>query len=422
MAHRRCGLLRQHDFRSLWLGAAASQFGARMALVALPLVAVGPLHASAWQVGLVGTLGTVAFLVVGLPAGAVVDRVRQRRLLIGADLGRAALVASLAVPAAPGGVALGQLYVVVLGVGVLTVFFDVAHQSYLPRVVRPEELVEGNARLSTTLAVAQVAGPALAGLAVELAGTGPAVLLIAAGFAGSAAYLARIRAADPRPATAAGRSRLAGQIREGVAYVLRHPVLRVLALAGGAYNMFALVLQAMVPVRLVSELGASPAAASAYFSAGGAGGILGAVVARRLARRLGQHRSAWLCLLATAPFALLTPLIDSAGRIWLAAGGYLLLWAGATASNVAQVSLRQQLCPPDLLGRMNATMRFLLGGAMPLGALLGTVLGAAADARVALWVGAVGLLLSCLPLLRLRGGNVPGPPPAGVHSSSTRHT
>ncbi|MFF5075335.1 MFS transporter [Micromonospora olivasterospora] len=161
------------------------------------------------------------------------------------------------------------------------------------------------------------------------------------------------------------------------------------------------MLQTMVPVRLVSELGASPATASAYFSAGGTGGILGAVVARRLAQRLGQNHSAWLCLLVTAPFALLTPLFDSAGRIWLAAGGYLLLWAGATASNVAQVSLRQQLCPPELLGRMNATMRFLLGRAMPLGALLGTVLGAAAGARVALWVGAVGLLLSCLPLLRL---------------------
>ncbi|MGX4655162.1 MFS transporter [Micromonospora sp. SCSIO 07396] len=401
MTDRRGGLLRQHDFRSLWLGAVASQFGARMALVALPLVAAGPMHASAWQVGLVGTLGTVAFLVVGLPAGAVVDRVRQRRLLIGTDLGRAVLVASLAVPVASGGTALGQVYVVVLGVGVLTVFFDVAHQSYLPRVVRADELVEANARLSTTLAVAQVAGPALAGLAVDLAGTRPAVVAIAVGFAGSAAYLARIRAVDTRPVPA-GRSRLAGQIRDGVAYVLRHRVLRLLALAGGAYNMFALVVQTMVPVRLVSELGASPATASAYFSAGGAGGILGAVVARRLVRRLGLYRAVWLCLLVTAPFALLTPLIDSVGGIWLAAGGYLVLWAGATASNVAQVSLRQQLCPPDLLGRMNATMRFLLGGAMPVGALAGTVLGAAAGARVALWVGAVGLLLSCLPLLRLR--------------------
>lgn len=112
---------------------------------------------------------------------------------------------------------------------------------------------------------------ALAGLAVELAGTGPAVLLIAAGFAGSAGYLTRIGAADPRPASA-GRSRLSGKVRDGTAYVLRHPVLRVLALAGGAHNMLALVLQTMVPVRLVSELGASPATASAYFSAGGAGG------------------------------------------------------------------------------------------------------------------------------------------------------
>lgn len=392
----RTGLLWQHDFRALWLGAVLSQFGARMVLVALPLVAVARMHATAWQVGLIGTLSTVAFLLVGLPAGAVVDRVRQRRLLIGSDLGRAALVASLAVPGAP----LRQLYLVALGLGVLTVFFDVGHQSYLPRIVEPGRLVEGNARLSTTLAVAQVAGPAAAGAAVAFTGLAPAMLVIAAGFAGSAACLARIRAVDDRPSPA--RPRLTAQIGEGVSYVLHHPVLRILALSGGAYNLSALVIQTIVPVWLVTGLGASPAAASLYFSAGGAGGVLGALLARRVTDRLGQSTTAWSALLVTAPFALLTPLIGDAAQVWLAALGYLVLWAGATASNVAQISLRQRLCEPELLGRMNATMRFLLWGAMPLGALLGGVLGDALGARATLLAGAAGLLLSCLPLLRLR--------------------
>jgi MFS family permease len=369
------------------------------------------MHATAWQVGLVTTLNTVAFLVVGLPAGAIVDRVRQRRLLIWTDLGRAALIASLAAApvataiqsAAVGGGALVQLYLVALGLGVLTVFFDVAHHSYLPQIVDHERLVEGNARLSTTVAVAQVAGPALAGITIAVADLGPTTLLIAAGFVGSAACLTRITVADRRPAAAAGRPRLAAEIREGVEYVLRHPVLRVFALSGSAYNMFCLVLQSMVPVRLVAELGVSAGAASAYFSAGGAGGVMGALVANRLAGRFGRYRMTWLALITTAPFALLTPLAGTARQVWLAAGGYLVLWAGATASNVVQVSLRQQLCPPELLGRMNATMRFLLWGSMPLGGLLGSALGATIGVRGALWVGATGLVLSCLPLLFFAG-------------------
>jgi MFS family permease len=407
----RQGLLQHRDFRALWIGAALSQFGARMIVVALPLVAVTQMHATAWQVGLVTTLNTVAFLVVGLPAGAIVDRVRQRRLLIWTDLGRAALIASLVAapvataiqPAAVGGGALVQLYLVALGLGVLTVFFDVAHHSYLPQIVDHERLVEGNARLSATVAVAQVAGPALAAITITVAGLGPTTLLIAAGFVGSAGCLTRITAADRRPVAAAARPRLAAEIREGIEYVLRHPILRVFALSGSAYNMFALVLQSMVPVRLVAELGVSAAAASAYFSAGGAGGVIGALLANRLAGRFGRYRTTWLALITTAPFALATPLAGTARQVWLAAGGYLVLWAGATASNVVQVSLRQQLCPPELLGRMNATMRFLLWGSMPLGALLGSALGATIGVRGALWVGAIGLVLSCLPLLLSAG-------------------
>jgi MFS family permease len=398
----RQGLLRDRDFRALWIGAALSQFGARMIVVALPLVAVARMHATAWQVGLVTTLNTVAFLVVGLPAGAIVDRVRQRRLLIWTDLGRAALIASL-IAAVSGGGALVQLYLVALGLGVLTVFFDVAHHSYLPQIVDHERLVEGNARLSATVAVAQVAGPALAAITIAAAGLGPTTLLIAAGFVGSAACLTRIGMADRRPVAATARPRLAAEIREGVEYVLRHPVLRVFALSGSAYNMFALVVQSMVPVRLVAELGVSAAAASAYFSAGGAGGVIGALAANRLAGRFGRYRTSWLALITTAPFALATPLAGTARQVWFAAAGYLVLWAGATASNVVQVSLRQQLCPPELLGRMNATMRFLLWGSMPLGGLLGSALGATIGVRGALWVGATGLVLSCLPLLLSAG-------------------
>jgi MFS family permease len=388
----------ERDFRALWAGAGFSQFATRMTAVALPLLAVAHLHASAFQVGVLTTLSTLPFLLVGLPAGAIVDRVRQRRLLIWADLGRAGLVASVVVAALLGGARLIQLDLVAFGAGVLAVFFDVAQQSYVPQLLGRDGLVAGNTRLTATTSVAQIAGPAFAGLAVGLAGTSGTMLTIAAGFAISAALLTRITAADTHREPAA-RRHLAREIREGLAYVSGEPLLRVIAISGSGYNFCCLILQSMVTVRFVAQLGMSTALASVYFSAGGAGGILGAMLARHLADRIGRYRLIWLGLVATGPFALLTPLARAPSGLWLAAGGYFVVSAGAIASNVVQVSLRQEICPPELRGRMNATMRFVLWGSMPLGGLTGGVLGATVGVPAALWVGACGLVLSCLPLV-----------------------
>lgn len=393
------GLLGERDFRALWVGAGLSQFATRMTMFALPLFAIQESSATPWQVGLLTTLSTLAFLVVGLPAGVIVDRVRQRRLLVWTDLGRALMVASLAATSLLNSTPhLSQLYLIAAVTGVLAVFFDVAHQSYLPHLIRPEQLVEGNAKLTSTMAVAQITGPVLAGAAIAAGGLVGGALLITAGFVGSAGYLTRIRAPDrvppPQP-----RRRLGREIAAGLVFVARHPALRVIALSGALYNLFALVIQSMVAVRLVDELGLSAASASLYFSAGGVGGVAGALFARRLADRFGQDRMVWLAQLATAPFAFLTPLMSRPGQLWLAATGYLIVWFGATVSNVVQVSFRQRLCPAPLLGRMNATMRFVLWGAMPLGGLLGGGLGATVGVRGALWLGAAGFVLSCLPLL-----------------------
>jgi MFS family permease len=389
-------LLRHHDFRSLWLGAAFSQFAARMISFGLPLVAIQQAHATPWQVGLVSVLSTVAFAVVGLPAGAIVDRVRQRRLLVWSDAGRAVLVAVLALPLLGTG-ALGPVYLVALGTGVLAVFFDVAHQSYLPKLIGRDDLVAGNGNLTTVSMVAQVAGPVVAGGVIAVVNLHGAMLVIALAFVVSALFLTRITAPDPRPAPAADRH-LGREIRAGLRFVLRHPVLRRIALAGGLYNLFALVIQSIVTVRLVRDLGLSAAGAAVYFTAGGAGGVVGALVATRLAERIGRHRVIGLSLLVTAPFALLTPLIDTGGQVWLAAAGYAIVSVGAVVFNVAQVSARQEVCPDELLGRMNATLRFLLWGSMPLGALLGSACAATIGARGALWVGAVGMVLACLPV------------------------
>jgi MFS family permease len=395
---RPAGAVGDSDFRALWAGSGFSQFATRMAAVAIPLLAVAHLHAGAFAVGVLTALSTLAFLIIGLPAGVIVDRSRQRRLLIGADLGRAALIASVLLAAAVGTVGLAQLDVIAFGTGVLAVFFDVAHQAYLPKIISREGLVAGNTRLTATSAVAQVAGPACAGAAIGAAGLSGTMAIIAAAFAVSAALLVRISAPDSRPAPAP-RRHLGREVRAGLAYVLGEPLLRMIALAGSGYNLCCLILQSMVTVRFVGQLGLSAALVSVYFSAGGAGGVLGALAARRLAARIGPYRLIWLALVATGPFALLTPIAENPAGLWLAAGGYFIVSAGAIASNVVQISVRQQLCPPELLGRMTATMRFVLWGSMPLGGLAGGVLGATAGVRAALWVGAAGIVVSCLPLL-----------------------
>jgi MFS family permease len=175
-------------------------------------------------------------------------------------------------------------------------------------------------------------------------------------------------------------------------------VLRTLALSGGVYNLAALALLSMAPVRFVADLHASPAAMSLFLSAGGAGGVAGALVARRVAARVGRYRMARLALLTTTPFGFLVPLAGSAGTLWLAAAGWAVVWVGASLYNVAQVSVRQERCPTGMLGRMNATLRFVVWGAMPLGSLAGGLLGSAFGARTALVAGAAGLVLACVPL------------------------
>ncbi|WP_189239120.1 MFS transporter [Planomonospora parontospora] len=392
-------LSRHRDFRLLLSGAAASQIGTQVTLVALPLVAVLGLKASAFEVGLLTAAETAAFLLVGLPAGAWVDRMRRLPVLIGTDVVRALAMASVPPAAMTGTLTMVQLYLVALVTGVATVFFDIAHQSYLPALLPKGRLVSGNGALETVRSCAQVAGPGLAGGLVQLVGAPLAVLVDAAGYIVSALFLRRIRTAEPHPAADGERRSLRAAIGEGLAFVLRHPLLRVIALSTGVANFFSALLLSVQTVFLVRVLDLSPGAIGLTLSGAAAGGILGALSAGRIAAAVGQARIIWLSTLATGPFALLWPLAATGPAAALFALGSAIVFFGAVVYNIAQVSFRQTLCPPDLLGRMNATMRFLAWGAMPLGALAGGVLAQSFGARTAVWVCAAGFLTVPLPLL-----------------------
>ncbi|MDH6130735.1 MFS family permease [Kitasatospora sp. MAA4] len=391
-------LLRHRDFRFLLSGAAASQLGSQVTLVALPLVAVVKLDAAPFQVGLLTAAETAAFLLVGLPAGAWVDRMRRLPVLIRADLVRCLAVGSVPVAAVAGVLTMAQLYLVALVTGLATVFFEVAHQSFVPQLLPREQLVPGNGALEVVRSSAQVAGPGLGGVLVQLLGAPLAMVADAFGYLASALLLLGIRTREPRPEPVPGRS-LRADIGEGVAFVARQPLLRVIAAATSSSNFFAALLLSVQTVFWVRVLGLSPAAIGLLLSASAVGGLSGALCAGPLARRFGQARIIWLSVAATAPFGLLWPLArGSAGAVLFAAGSAVVFF-GAVVYNVAQVSFRQVICPPALLGRMNATMRFLVWGTMPLGALTGGTVAAAAGPRAALWVCAAGMLAVPLPLL-----------------------
>ncbi|HEY8453889.1 MAG: MFS transporter [Micromonosporaceae bacterium] len=394
----RLGLLHDHDYRQLFAATTVSQFGFHITQLALPLVAIVTLGARPFEVGLLASLETLPFLLVGLPAGAWVDRVRRRSVLIAGDLGRAALLATIPLAWWQGVLTIWQLYAVGFLVGVLTVFFDVAYQSYLPHLVGRDNLVEGNARLESMRAVAQLGGPALAGQLIRLLTAPVALLLDALGMLASALFVVRIRKREPKPERRPDAN-LLREIGEGLRFVLGHRLLRAIAACTGSFNLFAGAYGAMLIVFLQRVVGADAGEIGLVMTITGSGGLLGAFLSRRFAAWVGQGPAIWLSAAVTAPFGLLMPLVAAPGwRLWLAAVGGFVVSVGVVIYNVTQVSFRQGLTPDHLLGRMNATMRFLVWGTMPLGGLLGGVLGEWVGVRSALLIAALGTCLAFLPV------------------------
>jgi MFS family permease len=395
---RPASLWHHADFLKLWAGQTISQVGTQVSLLAIPLTAVVALGATAFQAGLLGTFEFLPFLLVGLPAGVWVDRLARRPLRVAADVGRAIALASIPVVSALHHLHMPQLYAVSFVVGVLTVFFDVAYQSYLPSLVEREQLVDGNGRLEFTRAAAEIAGPGLGGALVGLLTAPIAIAADAASYVASVVSLLLIRQPEQAPERSQ-RRRLRQELAEGVRYVVRHRLLRPIAMCTGTGNFFAHMGMAVLILYAVRELHLSPGLIGLWFSLGSFGAPVGAAGAAWMARRFGAGRTilytaalwplSWL-LLPAAPRAYPLPLLVASGLVGSFAG---------VAYNVTQVSLRQSLCPQRLQGRMNATMRFIVWGTIPIGSFVGGALATAIGLHAALWVSAAGMFLSVLPLL-----------------------
>jgi hypothetical protein len=299
---------------------------------------------------------------------------------------------SIPLVAAIGHVTLAQLYVVTIVAGVLTVFFDVAYQSYLPTLVGLDHIVEGNAKLTGTAQLAQAAGPSIAGILVQAAGGFNAVAVDAGSFAFSGLAISAIRTKEPAPISDGGRS-LRKEIHEGLIFVFGHPILRAIAGTTATANLFNGIQTAVEIVFLVRVVHASPALVGVVFSAGALGGLLAAMVASKISRRIGGVRATFAGILFGVG-ALLLPLTTPGVGLILFGAGFFLNSFGAVLYNINQVSFRQRLCPERLLGRMNATMRFVVWGVLPIGALLGGVIGSSIGTRNTLWIAGGGGLLA----------------------------
>ena len=387
------------DFLKLWTGQTISEFGSQVSQLAIPWVALVTLNATAFEVASLGTVEFLPFVLFTLPAGVWVDRLHRRSVLILGDLGRALLLSSIPIAYVTGHLTLAQLYVVGFLVGIHTVFFDVAYQSYLPEIVDRDTLIEGNSKLNITSSGAQLAGPGAAGGLIALATAPYAVLVDAASFVVSGAFTAWIRARTPEPEEPLERRHLMVELWEGLRYVLRHRLLFPQAMSTGISNFFSNVLFAIILVYAHRTLGMSSGLIGLVFSLSAIGWMIGAAQADRFRRWLGVGGATILGASLSGPGALLIAFTPKRYDVEFLVAGAAIMGFGAVVYNIQQVSLRQAICPPRLQGRMNASMRFLVWGTMPIGSLTGGAIAATAGLRTALFVGAIGGFTSILPIV-----------------------
>lgn len=391
----RWGLLAEANFRKLFVADVTSQMGTQISGLALGLVAAITLRATPFEMGVIAAADTVPFLFASLPAGALADRVRRRRIMIVCDLGRLLAVASVPVAWWTHTLAIWLLVVVAFTVGTLSAIFDVAYQSLLPLLVPSGDLIEANAKLQGVGAVSQIGGPAAAGQLVRAVSAPVAVGFDAISYAVSALLLGRIRLHEPKPERAE-ETHLGRDIAEGLRFVLGNRLLRAIAATAGLSNLFNSMMNALLLFLLARMLMLSPASIGLLITVATAGGLAGALTATRIAKRVGQGRAIWMSMAVAGLFCIGIP-AGTRANIWYVAAAFTIAVAGGVVFNVAQVSFRQQLAPPHLLGRVNATMRFMMLGVMPIGGILGGVLGTSLGVRQTLWIAAVGGLLSFLP-------------------------
>ena len=389
-------LWKDGEFLKLWWGQSISELGSQVSALALPTVAILILNATPFQVGLLEALQFLAFPVLGLIAGVYADRIRRRPIMIVCDLLRMVALGSVPVAYVAGLLTIEQLYVVALLVGVGTVFFDVAYQSYLPAIISRSDLVEGNSKLQVTGSVAQMVGPALAGFLIQIVGAARAVTVDATSFLLSVLSLWWIRRPEPtpQPGSEAGRSGFFSEMLEGVRFVLGNPTISRIAGSTATSNLGGNMVFAVYLIFAYRFLHLSPGVIGLVFAAGAVGGLLGALSASWIAARIGVGPTLFVSILAGGLSLILVPLAQYGFAIPLLIASFFVgSWVNPVY-NITQVSLRQAITPDRVQGRMNATVRTIIWGTIPIGAFIGGTIGTIYGVLPAIYVGIAVSLLS----------------------------
>lgn len=455
----RRSLFRHPNYLRLWTAASVSLFGTQISQIAIPFIAAVVLNAPAGEVGLLTTIEFLPFLLFTLPAGVWVDRFPKKRILVLGDLGRAVMLLSIPIAYALGVLTIWQLYVVGFVNGLMTVFFDVADQSYLPVILDRDELVEGNSKLQLSQSAAQILGQPIGGGFVALLGAPVAVLVDSVSYVASAGLIVSIRerlrrrgddpsadaaasgieprqappglgepaptpfaegtfiaetsvagtgvadtqewdggedAAAAAPATPPGG--MGRQIRDGLRFILRHEYLGNIAATTATSNLFTNIGAAIFPVFAYKVLLLTPAAVGTIGGLAGAGVLVGALITSRIQARLGVGWTIVLSAMTFGPIGLLVPLANHDTAFWLLSASFFLGSLNNVVYNVSQVSLRQAITPEHFLGRMNATMRFLVWGTIPIGSLIGAALSEIVGVTTTVWISAILATFTFLPV------------------------
>lgn len=402
-------LWRNGAFLRLWAADAVSQVGTAVTGLALPLTAIVWLGAGPAEMGLLGAARQAPYLLTSLLVGVWVDRLPRRRIMVATDLGRAALLAWMPVAAWLGALRIEQLYLVAFGIGLLAVFAEVAATSIVPSLVAREQIFDANGRMQATASVAQVGGPGLAGMLVQAIGAPIAILVDVVSFVLSALVVGSIRVEEPPRPRRAERPGFWREVREGLVGLLGIRVIRDMTISSALGNLGLQVMQAVLFLYMIRELGFEPTLVGLVLGVSGFASIAGAAFASRIGRRIGPGPAVVYGTLLFELGMLARPLAAPPAEVALVVlvVGQLVLGFGAQVYSVNQIGVRQQMTPDHLLGRVNASRRFIVFGIGPIGALIGGLLGEAIGLRPTLWVGGLIATLSFLwvflsPVRRLR--------------------
>ena len=388
-------LWRDGNFLTMWSGQALSQFGAQIVEIAIPVLAVLVLGATEAELGFLNAAAVAAFLVVGLPAGAWIDRMRKRHVMIVADLVRAVALALVPLLWWLGMLEMWHLYAIALVMGIAMVFFDVSYQSIVPSLVRPAQIAEANGKFESTHQIAGIAGPAIGGWLVGIL-TAPLAILATVGTY-LASFAALLFTRDREVVTPKDeREPLLRSIGEGLRWVFGNPLLRRIVGTTGVSNFFSTLTFTLLPIFLLRTLGITVEAMGVIFALSAVGGLLGAIATPHITRWIGEARAIPISAVGFGVVGILLPVAAMVPAIafWLVVVQWFLMSFSVILYNITQVTFRQRITPARLLGRMNASIRFCVWGVMPIAALLAGALGTRLGVVPTMWIGAIGGLFS----------------------------